>query len=105
MRIVANANWQEPVLTASGTLTVVGCAALAGAAGGAIFLGSRWLGRGQRVVSETLFWGLSLALALGILQPLSALRLELFLPLTAVYGVTLEWLWARRALTRTSSAP
>ena len=28
MRIVANANWQEPVLTASGTLTVVRAAAL-----------------------------------------------------------------------------
>ena len=75
-------------------------AALAGAVGGAMFLLARWLGGRRRVVSEVVFWSLSLALALRILQPLSALRLELFLPLTAVYGIALEWLWARRALTR-----
>lgn len=95
MRVIANATSVAPAFSIGGTMTVVALGAVSGAAGGVIytvlakFLPNRAIPRG------VLFATILLLLTLRGLSPATPLSMSLFLPLTALYGALLDYVWRR----------
>ena len=104
MRLAAIAVEQEPEFTIGGSATVVGAGAIAGAGAAALFLVIGVVPRLGRTGKTVAFWVGSLLIALAILWPVNQRRLELFLPLAAIFdaGLQFAWSWRRRRI-RTSA--
>lgn len=85
-----------------GSLTVVFLGAAAGVAAGLIYVASVKLAGNRMWRARLLFALVVLAITIRGLRPLDALRLALFLPLFAAYGIVFDRLWAAR---RSTSAP
>jgi hypothetical protein len=91
MRLIAEATTGVTGFSPGGTFTVVFLGAVSGALGGLLLLLARTLLRRWPPAPTVAFWLLLLALTLRGLQPLDQLRLILFLPLVALFGVLLQW--------------
>lgn len=69
---------------------------MSGAAGGAfLVLLSRRLFPTRRVGRTALFWGPCLLIALRGLKPVDSLRLLVFLPVVALFGIAVQLTWCR----------
>ena len=101
MRGIAMAQGAVTGFSLGGSLSIVLLGAAAGAAAGLIYVASVKLARNHMWWARLLFALVVLAITLRGLRPLDALRLALFLPLFAAYGVVFDRLWARRS----NSAP
>jgi hypothetical protein len=93
MRFYAIAVEQDPAFSLSGSMTVVLAGTVTGAATAVGFLVTRMIPRVGPLIQVLVFWAGSLALALRLLQPINPRRLELFLPLAAIFVVVLQLVW------------
>ena len=91
MRVVAEATTGSGGFSIGGTLTVVFLGLAGGALGALILLVARTLLRRWPPAPSLLYWSLLLAITLRGLRPVDQLRLLLFLPLVAVFGILLQW--------------
>ena len=97
MRGVAMAQGAASGFSLGGSFTVVFLGAAAGVAAGLIYVASVKLTRNRMWWARLLYGFVVLAITLRGLRPLDALRLALFLPLFAAYGIVFDRLWARRS--------
>lgn len=97
MRGVALAQGSTPGFSPGGSLTVVFLGIVSGIAAGLIYVASIKLAGHRMWLARLLFAIAILGLALRGLRPLDSLRLALFLPLFASFGVFFDRLWARRS--------
>lgn len=91
MRVIAQETTGVTGFSLGGSLTVVFLGAVSGAVAALILLGARALLRRRPPATTLVFWLLLLAITLRGLRPLDELRVVLFLPLVAVFGVLLQW--------------
>jgi len=91
MRLIAEATGGITAFSIGGSLTVLFLGAVSGAIGGMLLVGARALLRRWPPATTITFWLLLLAIALRGLHPVDRLRLLLFLPLVAMFGVLLQW--------------
>lgn len=103
MRGVAMAQGAATGFSLGGSLTVVFLGAAAGLAAGLIYVASLKLVRNRVWWARSLFRLAVLAITLRGLRPLDALKLALFLPLFAIFGVVFDRLWVRRSAIRAQS--
>ena len=95
MRVIARSNGTAPVLTPSGTLTVLLCGVAAGIAGALVYAALGWRLASRPVLRATVF-ALFLAFVTSRgLHPVARLPLLLFGPLVLVYGALVVALWPR----------
>lgn len=97
MRGIAAAQGAAAGFSFGGTLTVIFLGALAGLAAGLVYVATRKLLPRHVWWARALFGVILLAITLRGLRPIDVLRLELFLPLFAVFGVALDRLWERQS--------
>ena len=95
MRVFAIASGVPAGFSIGGSVTVVFLGAVSGAAGGLFLVLSRRLFPTRRFWRTTLFWGLCLLIALRGLKPVNSLRLLVFLPVVALFGVAVQLAWCR----------
>jgi hypothetical protein len=91
MRLVAELTTGVGGFSIGGSFTVVALGLASGGLGAAILLVARRLLRSWPPAPTLLYWSLLLALTLRGLRPLDQLRLGLFLPLVALFGILLQW--------------
>jgi hypothetical protein len=96
MRAAALAVEQEPAFTITGSATVVGAGTVTGVAAAVYFLVLGLVRGWGRIAKTVAFWLGTLLLALAIIWPLNVRRLELFLPLAAVFDLSFQLAWSRR---------
>ena len=96
MRVIANATDVAPGFSLGGTMTVVLMGAVSGAAGGLIYAVLARFLPNRTVLRGLLFGVILLLLTLRGLSPATPLSLWLFLPLTALYGGLVDYVYRRR---------
>jgi hypothetical protein len=90
MRAIAQVTEQGVYFTLRGSMTVVGAGAAFGAVGGTLLVLSQWLFPDRRLLRWLSFWTACLLITLHVVSPVNAVRLSFFLPLLAVYLVSLH---------------
>jgi hypothetical protein len=91
MRVIAEITTGTSGFSVGGSLTVLFLGAVSGAVGGLILLVVRSLFRRWPPLPTVLYWSLLLLITLRGLRPIDQLRLLVFLPLVAVFGLALQW--------------
>jgi hypothetical protein len=103
MRAIALANGTPPGFSIGGTTTVIFLGAVSGVGGGLLYALLHQLVR-RRFVRGALFALALVLLTLLGLRPIQPRALEWFMPLTLVYGATVDVAFATRYRRRTTDA-
>ena len=96
MRVIAHETNVAPGFSLGGTMTVVFMGAVSGAAGGLIYAVLARFLPNRAVLRGVLFGVILTLLTLRGLDPATSLSLSLFLPLTALYGGLVDYVYRRR---------
>ncbi len=97
MRGIAMAQGTPPGFSLGGSMTVVFLGAATGLAAGLIYVASLKLVGNRMWWARLLFAVVVLAITVRGLRPVDSLKLALFLPLFAAYGVIFDRLWSRHS--------
>jgi hypothetical protein len=105
MRGIALATVGAGGFSVGGTMTVLFLGLVSGAAGGLILFTARSFFHRWPPLPTLAYWGALVFLAFRGLHPVDTLRLALFLPLIALYGLLLQWrTWRYRCPLRFAAA-